>query len=313
VPLLKPSRLRPGETIGLICPASAPVSADRIAAGVRYLEARGYRVRVGRHAGERHGAFAGTDAARLEDLNGFLRDPDVRMILAVRGGYGTPRLLAEVDYDAVRRDPKLVVGYSDLTALQMALFAQTGLVTVSGPMAGVEFRTGPDPFTEAHFWGLVTGDPAAEVLGNPPGALPQVLRSGTAEGPLLGGCLSLVTALMGTPYLPSLAGSLLVLEDIHEQWHRVDRMLTQLKLSGQLPAVAGLVLGQFTDCSAAEPRLPALGLPEIFRELTTGAAYPVLTDFAYGHEARKVSVPWGVPARLDTTEGGLRLLESPVA
>ncbi len=310
--LLKAPRLRPGDVVALVCPAGAPVPVERIAAGARYFEARGHPVRLGRHVAARHGGFAGNDAARAEDLNGFFRDPEVRMIVAVRGGYGTPRLLGELDYDAVRRDPKLVVGYSDITALQLALLARTGLVTVSGPMAGVEFRNTPDPFTESHFWQLVTGDPAAWEIRNPPGLPPMPWRAGVSEGPLLGGCLSLVVTLMGTPYLPELRGSVLVLEDIHERWHRIDRMLTHLRLAGVLPAVAGLVLGQFTDCGPAEPEQPFLDLAALVGELTANGTYPVMGGFAYGHESRKVSLPWGVRVRLDAVEGTLQLLESPV-
>lgn len=313
VSLLKPPRLRPGDTIAVVCPAGPVVPIERIAAGVSRLESRGYRVKVGRNVAGRHGHLAGTDAARLDDLNGFLRDPDVRMILAARGGYGTPRLLEGVDYAAVRRDPKWVAGYSDITALQMALLAKTGLVTVSGPMAAVEFAAGPDPFTEDHFWRLVTGDPSAWEIRNPPGRPTVALRSGSAEGVLLGGCLSLVAALVGTPYLPDTGDALLVLEDIHEHWHRVDRMLMQLRLAGRLGGLAGLVLGQFTNCRAAEPGDPGLGLAEIAGEVAAGTAFPIVAGFDYGHEARKVSLPWGVRARLDADDGSLRLLESPVA
>ena len=313
MPLLKAPRLRPGDPVALICPAGAPVPVERIAAGARYFEGRGHPVLLGRNVTARHGPFAGNDAARLEDLNEFLRHPDVRMIVAVRGGYGTPRLLADVDYEAVRRDPKLVVGYSDITALQLALLARTGLVTVSGPMAGVEFRAAPDPFTEAHFWQLITGDPQAWELRNPPGRLLKATRGGVSEGPLLGGCLSLLVTLLGTPFMPDLRGAILVLEDIHERWHRIDRMLTQLCLAGLLPSLAGLVLGQFTDCGPAEPGAPALDLDAIVAELTAGSTYPVVSGLAYGHEAPKVSLPWGVRARLDAAEGTLRLLESPVS
>jgi len=311
--LVKALALRPGDEIGVVCPASAPVGLDRVEAGVRALESRGYRVRLGRHVQARHGTFAGTDEQRLEDLNRFLRDPAIRMIMAVRGGYGCGRLLEGVDYSAAMADPKWLVGYSDLTALQMGLLARSGLVSVSGPMAGVEFHQGPDPFTERHFWSLISGEGEAMDLSNPQEVPWTVVRSGTAEGQLIGGCFSLVMSLFGTSYLPSFRGAILVLEDIHEPLHRLDRMLVQLKLAGVLDQISALVLGQFTDCHPADPARPALAFPEILDEVLSGLRVPCVRGFAYGHEARKRSLPWGCRARLRADEGQFTLLESPCA
>jgi len=293
-----PEPLRTGDLIGLICPAGAPWDASRVEAGRIALESRGYRVRVGRHALSRHGAFAGTDAERLADVNEFLRDPEVRMLMAVRGGYGCMRLLEGVDYEAARRDPKWLVGYSDVTALQMALWQHAGWVTISGPMAGVEFRVGPDPFTESSFWPLVVGSMAGMDLGNPPEMPWQVLSPGVAEGRLMGGCLSLVTALVGTRHFPDVSGAILVLEDIHEHVHRIDRMLVQLRMAGVFDRVSAVVLGQFTDCGPAEPRQPWLTLETVVREVLEGVRVPVVMGYAYGHEARKRSLPFGMSARL---------------
>lgn len=310
---VRPRPLEAGQTIGLICPAGAPLPVERIDIGARNLEARGYRVRLGGHVRARHGTFAGTDAERVDDLNRFLRDPEVRMLMAVRGGYGCGRLLEGVDFEAARRDPKWVVGYSDLTALQMGLLAKSGLVTVSGPMAGVEFRGAPDAFTDSHFWSLVQGGEEGRNLGNPEGEPWIPVRGGCAEGPLIGGCFSLVMSLFGTPYLPVLDGAILVLEDIHEHLHRLDRMLVQLRLAGVLDRIAGLVLGQFTDCGPAEPGKPALALREILGEVLAGTTVPCVRGYAYGHEARKRSLPWGVRARLDVDSGIFRLVEDACA
>ena len=303
----RPRPLGRGDEVGLICPAGAPLDVGRIEAGRRALEARGYRVRVGRHATARHGAFAGTDRERLEDLNDMLRDPGVRMVMAVRGGYGCARLLEGVDVDAVRRDPKWVVGYSDVTALQMSLLARCGLVSVSGVLAGVELAVGMDPFTEAAFWPLLEGATAGMDVGNPKDNPWQVIVPGTAEGPLMGGCLSLVGSLVGTQHLPSMEGAILVLEDIHEHLHRVDRLLVQLRLAGVLGRVAGVVLGQFTDCGPADRRGGWLELTEIVREVLGGLGVPVRMGYEYGHEPRKRSLPWGLRARMDAA--GLTLLE----
>jgi len=311
--LLKPRSLKAGETIGLFCPAGAPVPSERIEIGARALEARGYRVRLGAHVRARHGTFAGTDEQRLSDLNGFLRDPEIRMLMAVRGGYGCARLLPGVDFGAIESDPKWIVGYSDLSALQLGMMAKVGLVTVSGPMAGVEFRGAAEPFTDRHFWSLVTGDEAGMDLSNPTDSPWVPVRGGVAEGPLLGGCFSLVASLIGTPYLPDLRGAILVLEDIHEHLHRLDRMFVQLRLSGVLREISGLVLGQFSQCGPVDPKSPYLGLPEILSEVLADLQVPCVRGYAYGHEMPKRSLPWGVKARLDVQGGVLRLIESPSA
>src|SRR5881394_4667621 len=184
--IVKPPRLRRGEVIGLISPASTPWPAEKIEKGARYLEGLGYRVKLGEHVAARHGYFAGTDAERLNDLNAMLNDPQVNAVFAVRGGYGSPRLLPFVDYQAVRRQPKIIVGFSDITALQLALFRRTGLVTFSGPLPGVEFWRKPDPYTEEHFWRLLTSSRRVGPLPNPAGQPLRRRISGRARGRLLG-------------------------------------------------------------------------------------------------------------------------------
>jgi muramoyltetrapeptide carboxypeptidase len=311
--LLKPPRLRKGEVIGLIAPASPPPSAARVEAGVRYLEGLGYRVKPGRHVNARHGYLAGTDAQRLEDLNAMLNDPQVRAIFALRGGYGTPRLLPFVDYHAVRRQPKIVVGFSDLTALQLALFQRTGLVTFSGPMVASDFGQLPNPHAEEHFWRVLTSSRPVGVLPNPPGEPRKSRRPGRVEGHLLGGNLSLLVSCLGTPFSPDYRGALLVLEDVGEQYHRLDRMFTQLRNAGILSRIAGLVLGRFTKCAPSNAREPYLTPGEMMDEVLTWFEAPVMERFAYGHIARKLTLPLGLRARLDAARGKLEVLESAVA
>ena len=310
--LLRPKALRRGEVIGLVAPAGALWRPDRVEGCVRYLEGQGYRVEVGAHALRNDGAFSGTDDERLCDLNGMLRDPRIRAILALRGGYGTPRLLDQIDYAAVRRDPKIVVGYSDITALQMALYRKTGLVSFSGPLGAVEFASAPDPVTEESFWRLVTSRRTRGRLPLPDDEPLVTRQTGLGEGPLLGGCLSLVVALLGTPFSPDYRGAVVALEDVHEQFHRIDRMMTQLRLAGVLGRSTGLLLGRFTHTTAADPAHPFHDLEAVWQSVLQGVTAPILAGFPYGHVPRKVTLPWGIPVRVDGKKQAVSLLESAV-
>ena len=310
--ILRPRALRRGDVVGLVAPSGALWRPERVEGCVRYLEGRGYRVEVGAHALGNDGAFSGTDEERLSDLNGMLRDPRIRAIMALRGGYGTPRLLDRIDYSAVRRDPKIVVGYSDITALQLALFRKAGLVSFSGPLGAVEFAGAPDPQTEESFWRLVTSRRTRGRLPLPEDHPLLTRQVGIGEGPLLGGCLSLVVALLGTPFSPDYRGAVLALEDVHEQFHRLDRMLTQLRLAGVMGRASGFLLGQFTQASAADPAHPFHDLEAVFQSVMKGVPGPILDGFPYGHVPRKVTLPWGIPVRVDGKKQTVSLLETPV-
>jgi muramoyltetrapeptide carboxypeptidase len=310
--ILKPPRLRRGDVIGLIAPASPPMPADRIEAGVRYLERLGYRVKLGRHVRAVHGYLAGTDAQRAEDLNAMLSDPQVHAVFALRGGYGTPRLLPLVDYGTVRRRPKIVAGSSDLTALQLALFRRAGLVTFSGPMVTTDFARDPDPFTEEQFWRMLTSARIAGRLPQPPDSLTAPRHPGSAEGRLLGGNLSLLVSGLGTAFSPSFRQAVLVLEDVGEPPYRLDRMFTQLRNAGILARLAGLVLGQFPRCTPQDRRQPHLTLRQILGQVACWADVPAVAGLAYGHVRRKLTLPLGVRVRLGADRGQLEVLESAV-
>jgi muramoyltetrapeptide carboxypeptidase len=243
----------------------------------------------------------------------MLRDKQVKAIFAVRGGYGTPRLLHLIDYRSVRRDPKIVVGYSDLTALQLALFKRTGLVTFSGPMVGVEMWNGIDPFTEEHFWRVITSKARIGLLPNPPEVPFSFSNKGNARGRIFGGNFALVMSLMGTPYLPELRESLLVLEDVDEAPHRVDRMFTQLRHAGILKKIAGLILGRFVDCAPSDPSTPHLTIEQVLQEAVQSIKCPIMMNLQYGHIPKKLTLPFGVQALLDTRQERLEVLEGAVS
>jgi muramoyltetrapeptide carboxypeptidase len=291
-----------------VAPSGCP-PAEHLDACIAYLEERGYRVSLGRHLYDRHHYLAGRDADRAADLMEAFLDPGVRAIFCARGGYGSGRLLDRLDYGRIAAHPKIVVGFSDTTALHLALYGRAGLVGFTGALASMDLRTDHrDPFTEASLWRAVTStDPLGRVPAD--AASVQVLRPGRAAGPLVGGCLSLLCSLLGTPYQPPLQGAVLLLEDVSEYPYRLDRMLNQLRLAGILSQAAGLVLGQFKDCFTPEEMEHSPPLEEMVLDLTEGLDIPVLAHFPYGHFARRLVLPLGVQAILDTDRPGLSLDE----
>jgi muramoyltetrapeptide carboxypeptidase len=306
---LKPPRLEPGDTIAVAAPGSAPSDPSRLSQGIAVLRSRGYRVVTARTDFGPHGYLSGPDDVRLAEFNGFLRRDDVQAIFCVRGGYGTLRLLPHLDYESARRHPKLVVGYSDITALHMALFHRAGIAGIAGPMVAVEWAD-PDPETERLFWPLVRGE-TPQPLEGPHGARLVPVRPGRARGFLVGGNLTLVTRLLGSPYLPPLNETLLFLEEVGEPPYRIDGMFAQLRLAGVLDRLGGLILGSFTE---TETDRPTLSLDDVFGEYLANLPFPVASGLAYGHHPVKSSIPVGVMAELDVRaeSATLSVLESVV-
>jgi muramoyltetrapeptide carboxypeptidase len=316
VNVLKPPRLKKHDVIGIVAPASAPSSTEKIDKGIRYLERLGYRVELGAHAKAVHGYLAGRDEDRAGDLNAMFADRRVKAIFAVRGGYGTPRLLEHIDYHLIRQHPKILVGYSDLTALQLAIFARTRLVTISGPMLAVEMAEKMDAFTEEFFWRLLTSSHPSGRVSNPDNTPLRILLSPSrklrVEGRLLGGNLSMITSVVGTRFQPNFRDRFLFLEELGEEPYRIDRMLTQLKLAGILRQVKALLLGSLIDCVPADKTKPTLSVDDVLTEVSDGLKIPVLSGLVYGHLPRKLTMPIGVRARVDLRSPALEFLESAV-
>lgn len=310
--VLKPPRLGKGDLIGLVSPASAPSSTEMVEKGVRYLERLGYAVKVGKNAAKVHGYLAGTDDQRASDFNEMIHDKTVRAIFAIRGGYGTPRLLRLIDYGELKRSPKVIVGYSDITALQLAIFHKIGLVTFSGPMVGVEMGDNIDPYTEEHFWRVVTSKSRVGKLLNPIDEPLKLLRGGKGTGRMLGGNLATAISLLKTPYAPDLKDSVLVIEDVDEAPHRVDRMLAQLSNAHILDKISGLIFGKFVDCVPSDPAKPYLTIDQIFENVAQRCECPVIANLQYGHIPKKLTIPLGLRSRLDATKGTIEVLESAV-
>ncbi len=310
--IIKPLRLLKGDCIGLVAPGSTPSSAEKIEKGVQYLERLGYRVKVGNHVLDQLGYLAGTDADRAADLNTMLRDKQVKAIISIRGGYGTPRILPLIDYPAARRNPKIIVGYSDITALQLALFRKSGLVTFSGPMSGVEMWNSIDPYTEEHFWRIVTSSAKVGVLHNPDNEPISIDRPGRAAGRLLGGNLSLLVSTLATPYSPDYRKAILVLEEVDEAPHRVDRMLTQLQNAGILRSIGALLFGRFTDCVPGDAAKPHLTVEQVLARAKEALKVPVLSNLQYGHIPKKLTLPLGLRTRVDGSSGAIDVSEAAV-
>ncbi len=312
-PVIKPPRLRTGQTIGLISP-SGPVlgggtTPETVEAARARLAAAGFSTAVARHALDAHGYLAGTDADRAADLQAMFRDPDVHGVLCVRGGYGAMRLLDDLDYDLIRRHPKVFIGYSDITALHLAFQRRVGLVTFHGPMAHALAQADPHDLTQ-----LLHATTRPEPLGplaNPAGGpIIETLVPGIAEGVLVGGNIALLTALFGTPYQPRLEGAVVFLEDIVDHAYRLDRKLVQLRLAGALHETAGIVIG---ECRLrADPSEPTLTVREILQDLIVPLGKPAIYGLACGHGTHHLTLPLGVRARLDATRGVLSIEEAAV-
>jgi muramoyltetrapeptide carboxypeptidase len=310
--IIKPKALKHGDVIGIAAPASPPSSEDKLHKGIRYLEHLGYRIELGKHIYNRRGYLAGTDLNRASDLHQLFRNKKVKAIFTARGGYGCQRLVPLLDYDLIKRNTKILVGYSDISVLHLSLFAKTGLITFSGPMVAVEMATGISGKAEEQFWECLT---STKPLGTIHGERKRIItipHRGTTTGRLLGGNLSLIAALLGTPYFPSFHKSILLLEEIGEQPYRIDRLLHQLKLGGIFHNVNGVMLGEFTDCNPKKGK-ESLTLKEVFQDIFRDEQYPIASGFNFGHVKNSLTLPIGVRIRLNAVSGKVQFLETSVS
>jgi muramoyltetrapeptide carboxypeptidase len=317
-PQIRPRRLRPGQTVGIVAPGSPVVGSDDIAMAREIVEAMGLRAVVAPGVGQRHGFLAGTDRQRADDLNAMFANPAIDAIFAIRGGWGSARILPLIDFDAIRRNPKVFVGYSDITALHTAIEARTGLVTFHGPMGVSTWAE----FPLEHFR-RVLFDAEALTLANPVRVdnLIQTqhrvvtITPGTARGRLAGGNLTVLSAIIGSPYLPDWTGRILFLEDIDENLHRIDRMLTQLALAGVLQRIAAFVFGKCTDCApfpGPGGGYGALSFEQIFSDHIAPLGVPAWSGAMIGHITDQWTVPVGLEAEVDAAAGTIRLLQPAV-
>jgi muramoyltetrapeptide carboxypeptidase len=295
--IIKPPSLRPGDTIGIIAPAG-PVARDEIQPAIDLLKERGYHTLLSLNLFNKKGYLAGRDEARLEDFHAMFGDSSVKAILCARGGFGTIRLLDGIDYDLVRSNPKVIAGYSDITALLIALFNETGLITFHGPVLRNLARD-PEGNLDSLLETTSSGEPRTIDLSGG-----TTLKRGSAKGMVIGGNLSLTCSLIGTPYLPDLNGAILFIEDTNEPTYRIDRMLTHLRLAGVIRNLSGLIAGDFTGCGEPEE------INRLLREITHGVNIPVVDGLPVGHGTQNKTIPMGISAELDTKNMMLTFLET---
>jgi muramoyltetrapeptide carboxypeptidase len=312
----RPPRLGSGARIALVAPAGPLLEGDDLTRAGALCRALGYEPVLSPGAGRHYGYLAGTDQERLDDLNAALGDPSLDAVWCLRGGYGATRILDRVDFAALARRPKPLVGFSDITALLIGAVVRAGVVAFHGPVA----RAAMPPFSREHFERVLTRPEPAGRLGRlPPPSdvlIPRenrivTLAGGTAEGPLFGGNLSLIQCLLGTPFFPDLEGAILFLEDVGEDLYRVDRMLAHLRAAGALDRLAGVAVGRFTDLERRGAD-GALGFDEVLRTYFGPLGIPVAHGFPVGHIDDQWTLPLGIRARLDADAGDLELLEAAV-
>ena len=320
MPLLRPRRLAPGQTIGMVAPSAAPNEPERIRFAIDTVESLGFKVKPAAHLYDREGYLAGADAARAADLNAMFADDGVDAIWCVRGGYGASRILPALDYALMQQKPKALIGYSDITALHMAIHRHAGLVTFHGPVAFRAFTPYSLGELKRVLW---TGETPVRLGGPPPFDRTEgrvdwenrvaTLVPGKARGRLLGGNLCLMSHLCGTPYFPDLRGAILFLEDVEEAYYRIDRMLTQLWLSGVLAGVTGVAFGKFTSCDPSAFFLQNRPLEDILAERCRALGVPAVSGIMVGHIEDQTTLPVGCLAELDADAGTLTLLEPGVS
>lgn len=316
-PVRKPPRLRPGDTVGLIKPAGFLADEVELQFVMETVTAMGLVPKPAPHMLSRFGYLAGGDRERAADVNAMYADDSVRAVFAVRGGWGCARMLPYLDFNVIRANPKLLVGFSDITALHMAFAARAGFATIHGPNAGSSWGE----LSLKSFRDLVF-DAGTPEYRNPPAADDRLvqrkwrthtIRPGKAAGPLLGGNLSVLTALVGTPYVPDFNGAILFLEETDEAEYRIDRMLTQLALAGILGRIAGVVFGQCTNCVTPGPSYGGFTLSQLLAQHFQPLGVPAYQGALFGHVENQFSIPVGIRAEIDATAGTLRLLEPAVS
>ena len=311
--ILLPKAINKGDTVGLISPSAATSERIQFMFAQEALEALGFKVKLGTNLKNRRGHLAGTDEERAADLNGMFADPEVKAIICIRGGSGAARILPLIDYDLVKKNPKPLLGYSDITALHNAIHAQTGLISFHGPNGTGSWNNFNVQqfeqifFEKSHltFENEISKGDDLVVKNN----RTITMKSGTVAGKILGGNLTVLTALSGTPYLPDFKDAILFLEDIGEDPYKIDRMMSTLKLNGTLGQIKGFVFGQCTDCTPSGG-YGSLTLDDVLDDYILPLGIPAYKGAMIGHIPKQFIIPVGARVKLDADAGTLTMLET---
>jgi muramoyltetrapeptide carboxypeptidase len=315
--VLIPQGLKEGDTVGVVSPSSAIFETEPYEIAKESLEAMGLKVKFGKFVKGRYGHLAGTDEERAEELNNMFRDESIKAVMALRGGSGAARILDKLDYEAIKNNPKIFVGYSDITALHLAIYEKTRLVTFHGPLAVSTWNS----FSFNHFKRLLF-DKEKITFTNPTDKgdnLVQIdnrirtIRAGEATGRLIGGNLSVLTGIMGSEYFPTnWEGNILYLEDVGEQIYAVDRMMSQLQLGGVLDKISGFVFGKCTSCNPGGSGYGSLTMEEVMDHYLKPLQIPAFSGAMFGHIDDNITIPNGLKAKINATKGSIELLENAV-
>jgi muramoyltetrapeptide carboxypeptidase len=306
---IKPKALKAGDTIAITSPAGAVWDEAQIETFSTILKGFGFNIILGRTLKEKHGYFAGTDEVRAKELNDLFADKKIKGIFCMKGGWGCARLLDKLDYKIIKENPKVLIGFSDITTLLIAITTKTGLITYHGPVG----NSGWNDFTKNSFINVVQNSKPYTFEANPANEdAILTINSGKANGELVGGNLTVLTSIIGSGYLPDWKGKILFLEEAKEEPYSIDRMLTQLKLSGVLDSVSGIIFGKCAKCLAEEPQ-KSFTLNEVLLQHFKPLKIPVFFGAMIGHIENKLTVPLGINASIDADKGTISLLESSVS
>lgn len=310
---IKPKKLQKNDTIGIISPGSSPDDLSKIEDGVKYLENLGYNVEIGKNVGKTNGYLAGNDNERLNDLHYMFQKREIKAIFCLRGGYGSCRLLDKIDFNIIKKNPKIFVGYSDITALHLAIFKKTNLITFAGPMIASDFLEGLNEKAEEFFWSMMTSSKKIGRIKSIGDREIQSLRKGKSHGTLLGGNLSVLTSLLGSDFIPKFDKNILLLEETCEPPYKIDRMFNQLRLAGIFQKTAGVILGSFNNCHEENSEKYTYTLGEVIQAYLGNSKKPVIYNLSHGHIKEILTLPIGLKVKLNADRNYIEFTESGVA
>jgi len=307
--MIKPQRLDFGDTIGIVAPSS-PAESKKVEKGKDFLEKLGFKVKIGQSCLSKWGYLSGSDDIRARDINEMFSDEEVKGIICLRGGYGTPRILPRIDYENISKNPKVYIGYSDITGTHIPINQRSQLITFHGPMA-TEITADSHAFSRDFLFREIMDPTPIGKINNPDGEEIKALYQGYTEGIVVGGNLTLICSTLGSPYEIDTRNKILFLEEIGEEPYRIDRMLTQLKLADKLNNLRGIILGDWKDCKAEKPE-KSLSLMEVFENIILPLKVPTIYNVKAGHCKPMVTIPLGGEVALDAHRGELYIKEGVV-